>query len=336
MQFYCTLFNSSYLSRGLSMYYSLEKQTKDFHFFLFAFDDNCLETLKKLELENATIVSLTEFENPDLLNIKSTRTTAEYCWTCASSSIWYCIHTFDIDHCTYVDADLLFFSDPKILVDEMGSNSILLIEHRYHTEYDLSATSGLYCVQFITFKRTEAGLKALDWWRKACIDWCFNRYEEGKFGDQKYLDDWLDRFEQVHILRNWGGGVAPWNSRNYSFEKINNQILVKNALVNTPLVFYHFHDFRYCTHKTFRLTNEYYMLHPEVACLIYANYAKALAEVEKLLNEKVPGHTPHEALLPLHWLKSKWGRYLTFEIRGYYKNYYKKRKLINCGRINKP
>jgi hypothetical protein len=204
---YCTLFDSNYLTRGLAMYESLKLQTTAFHLYIFAFDDSAYKLLTKLNLEFVTVISLEQFEDEKLLAIKNTRGAGEYCWTCTPSTIKYCIEKFKLDECTYLDADLYFFGDPAILIEEMGDKSILLTEHRYTPAYDQSNTSGIYCVQFMTFKNTSDGMKALNWWRNACIDWCFARFEDGKFGDQKYLDDWTDRFEGVHVLQHLGGAI---------------------------------------------------------------------------------------------------------------------------------
>src|SRR6218665_225898 len=157
MQNFCTLFNSFYLSRGLALYNSLLKQNASFHLYIFAFDDACYHVLRRLNLQNATIIPLSEFETPELLSVKAGRTAAEYCWTCTSFTIWHCIHTYSLDHCTYVDADLLFFADPSVLTDEMGDKSVLITEHRYSPDYDQAALSGIYCVQFVTFKNTQDG-----------------------------------------------------------------------------------------------------------------------------------------------------------------------------------
>lgn len=209
MQNFCTLFDSCYLSRGLAMYNSLVGQEVDFHLYIFAFDDACDALLRRLNLSHATIISLDEFETPELLAIKESRTPGEYCWTCTSFTIWHCIHTFSLDHCTYLDADLLFFADPKVLTDEIGEKSVLITAHRYSPQYDQSGDSGIYCVQFVTFRNTDQGLAVLRWWMNACLEWCYNRFEDGKFGDQKYLDDWTERFEGVHVLEHRGGESHP-------------------------------------------------------------------------------------------------------------------------------
>ena len=221
---FCTLFDSRYMSRGMAMYESLKKHCNNFHLYIFAFDDPCYNFFKKNAFDNITIISLNEFEDQELLRIKPTRSKGEYCWTCTSSTILYVLNNYPVDNCTYVDADLYFFASPQILIDEIGNNSILLTEHRYTPEYDQTKTSGKYCVQFMYFKKDARGIKALQWWRERCIEWCYNRMEDGKFGDQKYLDDWTERFEGVHVLKNLGGGVAPWNMQQYTFYKENNKL----------------------------------------------------------------------------------------------------------------
>lgn len=242
---FCTLYNSSYAAKGLAMYWSLKRVCPDFHLYIFAFDDILAEALKKMNLSRVTIVTPSEFEDKELLRVKPTRTAGEYCWTCTSSTILYCLTHYHIDHCTYIDADLYFFSNPQVLIDEMGSDDVLITEHRYSQPYKVQEAAGKYCVQFMTFKNTERGLTVLRWWRERCLEWCFNRMEDGKFGDQKYLDDWTTRFEGVHELQHLGGGVAPWNVEQYIFHHRKKTEETVGTVISTgemfPLVFYHFH-----------------------------------------------------------------------------------------------
>lgn len=328
MQNFCTLFNSAYLSRGLAMYRSLLAQTTDFHLYIFAFDDACYKVLRRMGLTNATVISLDEFETDELLAVKGGRTAGEYCWTCTSFTIRHCIQKFSLDHCTYLDADLLFFADPKVLTDEMGANSVLITAHRYSREYDQSELSGIYCVQFVTFRNTAAGMKVLDWWRNACLEWCYARFEDGKFGDQKYLDDWTERFEGIHVLEHAGGGVAPWNSKDYSVEREAGQVWLHGPdAARVPLVFYHFHDFRYCEGNAFRLTAEQYLLHEDVKRLVYGTYLKALAGAEEQVKRTDPGAAFHEKPMALKWIKVSLSRRVKFLVKGHHKNYTKKNAL---------
>jgi len=245
---FCTLFDSNYLSRGLTMYDSLEKQCENFHLYVFTFDDKAYEILSKLNKKNITLITLKQFESKELLDVKSDRSIAEYCWTCTPSTILYVLNNFDVDNCTYIDADLFFYSSPKALFDELGDKSVLITEHRFTPKYDRSEIAGTYCVQFITFKKDEQGLKVLNWWVNACLDWCYDRYEDGKFGDQKYLDDWTTRFEGVHVLQHLGGGLAPWNIQQYkvlntSEKGIEMQNIADQSKFNA--VFYHYHYVRF-------------------------------------------------------------------------------------------
>lgn len=284
--YFCTLFDSHYLTRGLVMYESLKACCKDFHLYIFSFDDRSFQLLKSFNLPHVTVISLSEFEDEDLLRVKPTRSRAEYCWTCTSSTILYCLEQFHLPHCTYIDADLYFYQDPSILLEEMGEHSILITEHRYSPQYEKSAKAGKYCVQFITFKQDEYGIKALKWWRERCLEWCYARLEDGKFGDQKYLDDWPERFEKVWVLQHPGGGLAPWNIQQYEVEQktcLPDSWICRNYRTGEVFepVFYHFHYLRYYTDGRIELGRR--KLSKQVLRLIYTPYICKLENMKQNL-----------------------------------------------------
>ena len=250
---FCTLFDSNYLSRGLAMYNSLINNCLDFDLYIFAFDKYTFNFFKKSNLKNIIVISLQEFEDEKLLQIKPSRSKAEYCWTCTPSIIKYVIENFKVPHCTYIDSDLYFYSSPYPLIKEMENFSVSIIPHRYTLKYDQSKTSGIYCVQFMTFKNDENGLQVLNWWRNACIEWCFSRFEDGKFGDQKYLDNWPTQFDSVKVLSHLGGGVAPWNMQQYYFFSENRKIygVEKCNKQKFEIIFFHFHSFLFLSKHFF-------------------------------------------------------------------------------------
>lgn len=271
---FTTLFNSYYLPKGIAMIESLSQHCDDFRLYVFAYDEKSYAYLRKQNYPNVTVLSLLQLEQhfPQLLEVKPSRTFAEYCWTTTSFTIKYCLENYEIDHCTYIDADLYFFLNPRILVDEMGDNDILLTEHRYAPQYEYqSRNSGKYCVQFLTAKNNANGRKVIDWWKDACHTWCYNRYEDGKFGDQKYLDDWTTRFNGVHVLQNFGGGLAPWNVIQYDLKQIS-------------AVFYHFHYFR-CSEicGLYEYIFGPYELQAEAIKSFYEPYLKSISRIHQQL-----------------------------------------------------
>lgn len=292
---FCTLFNSAYLSRGLALYNSLSNCADNFHLYVFAFDDICFDYFTKKQLPNLTVISLKEFEDPELLRVKATRSAGEYCWTCTASTIRYAIKTFNLNQCTYLDADMYFYSSPKVLLDEMGQNSVIITEHRYTKEYDQSLISGKYCVQFMTFNNDKEGMEVLEWWRNACIEWCYARVEDGKFGDQKYLDDWTTRFKKVHVLKHLGGGLAPWNMQQFAFTKEENKLKVKEKATGKfyDIVFFHFHGLKFYEGNIVSYTGETYEMNSDVRKLLFEPYTKELLEIGEVLKKELPGVNIH-------------------------------------------
>jgi hypothetical protein len=283
------------------MYQSLSKQCANFHLYVFAFDDTTFEFLKKENYPNLTVISLKEFEDLELLKVKPSRTAGEYCWTCASSTILYSIENYKLDNCTYIDADMYFYSDPKVLVDEMGDKSVLITEHRFTDSYAGSAIYGKYCVQFVTFKNTAKGMEVLNWWRNACIDWCYGRIEDGKFGDQKYLDDWTTRFDCVHELQHLGGGIAPWNLQQYEFTKTGDDKITGKKIKSGELfeaVFFHYHGLKFYSNKVVSLTGKDYEMTNDARELFYFDYVKKIVALKKTLNLKLPNVNVDGAMDP--------------------------------------
>ena len=52
--------------------------------FVLCMDNKTYEILEIFGIENVNCIALNQIENKDLLNAKSTRSIAEYCWTSAS------------------------------------------------------------------------------------------------------------------------------------------------------------------------------------------------------------------------------------------------------------
>lgn len=269
------------------MYESLKTQTNNFHLYIFAFDDLTFEILSNLNLDYVSVISLKEFETSELKEVKKSRSVAEYCWTCTPSTISYVLSNYDIPHCTYLDADLYFYSDPSILISELheSGKSVLITEHRFSFLPKLyeEKRGGRFCVQFITFIREEKSMQVLEKWRQQCIDWCYSRYEDGKFGDQKYLEEWPVIYSNIHILEHQGGGIAPWNLTQYSFKKENGSITGTKLTDKSEfiVVFYHFQYVKFMENNLCDIG--WYYISSAVRKVFYEPYIAKVTEIEKMI-----------------------------------------------------
>ena len=284
MNYYCTLFDSNYLTRGLALYHSLAETGEVFTLYIYCFDDLCHKILQAQDLPHVVLVSLSEFETDKLKEVKKQRSFLEYFWTCTPHVIRHTLDRFGLPMATYIDADLYFYDKPGVLLQEFldSGASVLITEHDYTPEYDQSNVSGIYCVQFMTFKADKDGLEVLQWWQTKCLEWCFARFEDGRFGDQKYLDDWPQRFQCVHVLQHPGGAIAPWNIQKYRVQRTGSHIYVNDV----RLIFYHFHFIKSYHDGVYDIGG--YKFKHEVIELLYKPYTAFLSATEKRIRSILP------------------------------------------------
>jgi hypothetical protein len=220
MENYVTLFDSLYLPQGLALHLSMQRHLQKYTLWILCVDDRVHETLTKLALPNVRLLQLSQLETADLKRVKTERSKGEYCWTLTPFTLFFVFQAApEVMRVTYIDADLWFRNNPAPIFRELeiAGKDVLITDHAYAPEYDQSATSGRFCVQFMTFTRV-GGETVRKWWEERCLEWCFDRFEDGKFGDQKYLDDWPERFgEKVHVLANQELALAPWNATRFPY-----------------------------------------------------------------------------------------------------------------------
>lgn len=290
---FCTIFDSNYIDKGLVLYDSMTMHMQDFKLYVFAFDKRCEEILKNEHLEKMIVVGLDEFETKELLSVKGERTKAEYCWTCSSWSIKHVLDHYHEDMCTYIDADMMFFSDPQCVFDEMKNRkcSSIIVPHRFETieeEKKAHDTVGSYCVEFNTFVNDENGMEALNWWASKCLEWCFYAVPGTTewYGDQKYLNIFPEKFKGVMVCNHFGVGLAPWNTKMVDIAEYKElpSIMVKSTGEVFPVVLYHFESvgflFKHLLHAPSGIKSE--KLHHD----IYDVYIEMILEKRKYIEDK--------------------------------------------------
>jgi hypothetical protein len=272
VEHFVTLFDSHYLPLGLCLYRSLEEHAGPFHLWIVALDDACASALVKIGLRNATVVRLEQVENEALRAVKADRSIGEYCWTLTPFVPSYVFQRApQVERVTYLDADLFFFQPPRLLIGELleSGKHVLITEHAFAPEYADRIVFGRFCVQFVTFRNTEPARRILRWWQERCIEWCYAREEDGKFGDQKYLDQWPELFpSDVHVLTRTDRTLAPWNVAHLS-----------RLLESVSPVFYHFHGLKIVSSHRAVLHYMYYV--GRKSRWIYDRYVKTIRAVAR-------------------------------------------------------
>lgn len=281
----CTNFYSNYLYKGLALYYSLEKTSKDFLLWILCMDEEAYKDLSKLKLKHARLIQLDNVETPDLLKIKAGRDKSEYSWTLKSSLMSYLFKKYPkIPSLFYLDGDMFFFKDIKLVYGDIGDRSIAIAPHRFPEKLKArTSVSGIFNAGVVYIKKDAIGLKALERWRTQCINWCYRIPEGKKFGDQMYLDEWPKLYKNLHQFQHRGINLAPWNIRVHKIYKDKGVVYVGGQ----PLIFYHFHELKIYSDLTFSPSYGY-NIPKKTLQLIYKHYEDTIIDIIKKLDRINP------------------------------------------------
>lgn len=311
---FCTLFDENYLDKGLVLYRSLERVCNDFMLYILCMSNRCYDVLSDLNYKYLHPVSLKDFEDDVMLQVKKKRTVAEYCWTCSSAFTKYVIDNYHPDYCTYLDADMRFYDDPQVIIDEMvrRNASVSIVGHRFNKNVaeEKSRIVGKYCVECNTFKNDSNGRRLLGIWVNQCLEHCSTDGDGIYWADQKYLDNWVDDYPFAIELENLGAGVAPWNISQYRLvsHDIDN-ICVKCKGQNYKLLFYHFEGITYPSSRVANIkVFHQWGVQDKLVYLLYDQYLSEIDFFKRILKSKyginnVIKHHPGIAKVE----KSPWG-----------------------------
>ena len=285
---YCTYFDHRYLSRALAMMRSLRRVEPAAEIFALCMSDQAYEYFAVNPEPGVRPVALSEFESGDeeLLRAKHDgRSAIEYYFTCTPSLIRYGFRLApEAQFMTYLDADLWFFSAPDALYQRAKNAAAIIIPHRFPPEHYERTRFGIFNVGWVTFRRDEEGLRLLEWWRKRCLEWCFDRVDEenDRFADQRYLDRFPELSTKVYIVVHKGANLAPWNMGGYQLSERDSTILIDDR---DPLIFFHFHGLKALSSQVFLTGQKIY--HAQMSSLIkekiYRPYLNELCRISRYI-----------------------------------------------------
>lgn len=288
---YCTYFDHNYLSRGLAMYQSLQRQEPKSQLWVLCLSDQAHDVLTALALPSVVPIRMAEFEaaDPEVAATRTTRSTVEYYFTCTPAWILFVLaRTAEAEWVTYLDGDLYFFQPPEPIYDELQGASVAIIPHRYPRRLERRLMKfGVYNVGWVGIRRDEEGQAVANWWRQRCIEWCHDYVDGDRFADQRYLDSFPRLSSKVRAVENIGANLAPWNIGNYRIDVADDKVMLDASV---PLIFFHFQGLRKGL-RWFIFNSHRYYRTPFVAAArrhIYLPYVRELLAIEARVEPILP------------------------------------------------
>ncbi|WP_221032513.1 glycosyltransferase [Actomonas aquatica] len=244
MTIFCTYCDQGYAARMLCLHDSLATDGSPFKLYVLCMDEPTMRVVQAERSHSLIAISWQELKraDPDYAATEATRSPVEFIFTTTPAWVNHCFRLeTEAEAVTYLDADLWFTGPFSEVLAQQGEASIGIVPHRFPARLKVREQYGIYNVAWVSFRRNEAGLACLAWWRERCIEWCEDAVDGERFADQGYLNSFGKLFSGVTVLESPGINAAPWNVREYKLQLNERQGL---DIGGEPLLFYHFQGVR--------------------------------------------------------------------------------------------
>lgn len=236
---FCTCFDHRFVDRGLVLHESLRRYLPDATLYVLALSDECEEFLSARRPDGVVVVPLKRVlsREPRLRDIRESRTHTEFIFTLTPFIVCETLRALQQgEQAVYLDADMMFFGSPEEFLDRSAKFDVAITPHNFSEHMRSQARYGIYNVGWVGFKKSCGGERCARWWADQCLAWCYDRLEDGKFADQKYLESFEKVADSVLTSTPAGLNSAPWNASGRSFQHRSGKTYVDEE----PLILYHF------------------------------------------------------------------------------------------------
>jgi hypothetical protein len=183
----------------------------------------------------------------------------EFCTAIKPLCFKYLFRTMRYAKSVYFDPDIYVFSSLSYVYNLLDKYSILLTPQVNGIHFDYQGelpewnlfANGVFNMGFCGISNTVESNRMIDWWAKRLEDKCFQDRVYVYFTDQRWMDMLPCFFDsdKLHICRNLGMNLAPWNyfEREVFIEGDEYYVKFRGAEfdIKDKLIFVHFAGYDY-------------------------------------------------------------------------------------------
>ena len=235
----CTIIALNYLPQAMALLDSSRNIHPDSEFYVLITD---AKTDTEVQLEGATVLLPEDLKlSPEwLADMRSYYDPVELA-TSLKPFLLKTLLTNNIDSVTFLDPDIVLFSDLAEGFSMAKNSGIALTPHRLTpSNIHNSNFSELAFLQYGIFNLGyisvgQKALQMLEWWGERLHWYCTRFPYDVVFTDQKWMN-FVPAFFEFEVVRNPGYDLAPWNLDERPLSRVGEKYFAGER----PLVFIHF------------------------------------------------------------------------------------------------